>query len=305
MKILAIAGLMFLAWWIAMPILFAIFRSIGLYIVVHERRAHVYTLFGKVVAVFDQPGMYSMWPKIGARSLLVPLLGKRYVLDLRIDQTYLRSQPVNSEEGAPMGIGVWYEMYISNQTDYLFKNQDPEGSLRANVSNATIRELSNMKLEKLLENRHELSSAVREEVSETSHQWGFRVGSVYIRKVHFRDAQMIHQIEEKVTNRLRQVTSAIKQDGSNQVNLITSGAERTAAVEFARAAAIRPEIVGSALKTIGEDKPIADAMFDLLEVARIVESPARLTLLPPGATRSVFGAQLAAQPLPPQQRPSG
>src|SRR4029079_13699188 len=137
----------------------------------------VYTLFGKVVAVFDQPGLYSMWPKIGFRHLLWPLLCKRYVLDLRIDQTYLRSQPVNSEEGAPMGIGVWYEMYISNQIDYLFKNQDPEGSLLENASNATLRELSNMKLAKLLENRHELSQAVREEVSETSHQWGFRVGS--------------------------------------------------------------------------------------------------------------------------------
>lgn len=299
MKLLAIAGIAFFGWWIAVPILFAILRTFGLYIIVQERRAHVYTLFGKVVGVFDQPGLYSMWPKIGARSLLVPLLGKRYVLDLRIDQTYLRSQPVNSEEGAPMGIGVWYEMFISNQQDYLFKNQDPEGSLRANVSNATIRELSNMKLAKLLEDRHELSKKVREEVSETSHEWGFRVGSVYIRKVHFRDAQMIHQIEEKVTNRLRQVTSAIKQDGTNQVNLITSGAERTAAVEFARAAAIRPEIVGTALREIGEDKIIANAMFDLLEVNRVLESSARLTLLPAGSTQSMFGAQLAAQATPP------
>ncbi len=295
MKMLAIAFIAFFGWWIAMPIAFAIMRMIGLYVVVPERRALVYTLFGKVVAVFDQPGLYSMWPKIGFRSLLVPLLGKRYLLDLRIDQTYLRSQPVNSEEGAPMGIGVWYEMYISNLIDYLFKNQDPEGSLRANVSNATIRELSNMKLAKLLENRHELSAAVREEVSETSQTWGFRVGSVYIRKVHFRDAQMIRQIEEKVTNRLRQVTSAIKQDGANQVNLITSGAERTAAVEFARAAAIRPEIVGTALREIGENKKIADAMFELLEVSRIVDGQGRLTLLPKGATQSVFGAQLAAQ----------
>ena len=298
MKLLAIAGVAFLGWWIAMPILFAILRMFGVYIVVHERRAHVYTLFGKVVGVFDQPGMYSMWPKIGVRSLLVPLLGKRYVLDLRIDQTYLRSQPVNSEEGAPMGIGVWYEMYISNQIDYLFKNQDPEGSLRANVSNATIRELSNRKLAKLLEDRHDLSAKVREEVSESSHEWGFKIGSVYIRKVHFRDANMIHQIEEKVTNRLRQVTSAIKQDGANQVSLITSGAERTAAVEFARAAAIRPEIVGNALREIGEDKEIANTMFELLELNRVLESSARLTLLPKGAGHSLLGAQLAAQPMP-------
>ena len=113
-QVVAVAGVALVGWWIAMPILLWIVRSLGFYIVVDERRAHVYTLFGKVVAVFDQPGLYSMWPRIGFRSLLVPLLGKRYVLDLRIHQHYLRSQPVNSEEGAPMGIGVWYEMYISN-----------------------------------------------------------------------------------------------------------------------------------------------------------------------------------------------
>jgi regulator of protease activity HflC (stomatin/prohibitin superfamily) len=300
MKMLVLAAMAFVGWWITMPIIFAIFRMLGLYIIVPERRAHVYTLFGKVVAVFDQPGLYSMWPKLGVRSLLVPLLGKRYVLDLRIDQTYLRSQPVNSEEGAPMGIGVWYEMYISNETDYLFKNQDPEGSLRANVSNAAIRELSNMKLAKLLEDRHELSHSVRKEVEETSHQWGFKVGSVYIRKVHFRDGAMIHQIEEKVTNRLRQVTSSIKQDGANQVSVITSSAERTAAVEFARAAAIRPEIVGNALQEIGENAKIANAMFDVLEVQRLLEAKARITLLPPGATQSLFGAQLAQMAVPQQ-----
>jgi regulator of protease activity HflC (stomatin/prohibitin superfamily) len=294
-SMLVVAGVTFLGLWIAAPLFFAMLRAFGFYIIVRERSAHVYTLFGKVVGVFDQPGLYSMWPRIGAKSLLVPLLGKRYVLDLRIDQTYLRSQPVNSEEGAPMGIGVWYESYISNQVDYLFKNQDPTGSLRANVSNSTVRELSNMKLSKLLEDRHELSQEVRKEVSERSHEWGFKVGSVYIRKVHFRDAGMIRQIEEKVTNRLRQVTSAIKQDGANQVSVITSAAERTAAVEFARAGAIRPEIVGAALREIGKDPEIANAMFELLELQRVIDGPGKLTLLPPNAKQDLFTAQVTSQ----------
>ncbi len=295
MTIVSIAVIGVAVFWVAVPILFAILRLLGFYIVVPERRCHVYTLFGKVVATFDEPGMYSMWPRIGVKALLVPLLGKRYVLDLRIDQTYLRSQPVNSEEGAPMGIGVWYENYISDPTAYLFKNQDPEGSLRANVSNATVRGLSNMKLGKLLEDRHELSMMVRDEVSERSHEWGFKLGSVYIRKVHFRDGGMIRQIEEKVTNRLRQVTSAIKQDGINQVSVITSSAERTAAVEFARAAAIRPEIVGNALHDISKDKEIAGVMFDVLELNQLLNSTAKITLLPHDATKSFLGAQLAAK----------
>ena len=73
---------------------------------------------------------------------------------MRLDQEYLRSQPVNSEEGAPMGIGIWYEMFISDPVAYLFKNADPRGSLAANVSNSTVRCLSNMPLAKMLDDRH-------------------------------------------------------------------------------------------------------------------------------------------------------
>lgn len=280
---------------IGVPLVLKILRSIGVYFIVTERQCHVYTLFGKVVAVYDQPGLHSLWPQIGLRSLLVPWLGKRYEIDLRISQTYLRSQPVNSEEGAPMGIGVWYEAFVSDPVAYLFKNQDPKGSLRANVSNATVRSLSNMKLSKLLEDRHELSQTVRDEVSPRSHDWGFKLGSIYIRKVHFRDGEMIRQIEEKVVNRLRQVTSAIRQDGANQVSVITSSAERTAAVEFARAAAIRPEIVGAALRDISKDPAISEAMFEVLEVQKLLESQARVTLLPAGTNRGLLAAQLAGQ----------
>ena len=297
--ILVIAALAMVGWWLVVPFILSILRGLGFYIVVEERQALVYTLYGKVVAVLDEPGLHTLWNKLGPKALLVPLLGKRYELDLRIDQTYLRSQPVNSEEGAPMGIGVWYEMFISDPVAYLFKNQDPRGSLHANVSNATVRCLSNMKLARLLEDRHELSQTVRAEVSPRSHDWGFKVGSIYIRKVHFRDAGMTHQIEEKVVNRLRQVTSAIRQDGANTVSVITSSADRTAAVEFARAAAIRPEIVGAALREISSDREIAAAMFEVLEVQRLLASPARITLLPPagpGAVdRGVLVAQLAAR----------
>ena len=181
-----------------------------------------------------------------------------------------------------MGIGIWYEMYISDPVAYLFKNADPRGSLAANVSNSTVRCLSNMKLADMLENRHAMSQTVRDEVSAKSHEWGYHLGSVYIRKVHFRDAAMIKQIEAKVVNRLRQVTSAIKQDGANQVSIITSTAERQAAIEFAKAAAMRPQIVGAALEKISQDPEIAKAMFEILETEKIIEGQADITLVPKG-----------------------
>ena len=140
-----------------------------------------------------------------------------------------------------------------------------------------------MQLADMLENRHAMSQTVRDEVSPKSHEWGYRLGSVYIRKVHFRDAGMIRQIEEKVVNRLRQVTSAIKQDGANQVSIITSTAERQAAVEFAKAAAMRPQIVGEALNAISQDPEIEAALFEVLETQKLLEGEARITLMPKGS----------------------
>uniref|UniRef100_Q01QS9 Band 7 protein n=1 Tax=Solibacter usitatus (strain Ellin6076) TaxID=234267 RepID=Q01QS9_SOLUE len=279
-SILSAALFAFIGAFLAEPVLLALARIFGIYAIVQERTCRVYMLFGKVVGELDEPGLHFLPGKLGLSAFVINWLGTCYVLDLRLDQEYLRSQPVNSEEGAPMGVGVWYEMWISDPVSYLFKNTDPRGSLRANVSNATVRCLSNMKLAEMLETRHNMSQIVRNEVTAKSQAWGYQLGSVYIRKVHFRDVGMIRQIEEKVVNRLRQVTSAIRQAGANQVSVITSSAEREAAVEFAKAAAIRPMELGKALKEIAKEPDVAQVLFDVLETQRILASSARIALLP-------------------------
>jgi regulator of protease activity HflC (stomatin/prohibitin superfamily) len=146
MSLLISAALSFLFFLIAVPIGLRILRLLGLYAVVEERTCRVYVLFGRVIAVLDEPGLYFLPFTLKGYAFLVHFFGKCHVLDMRLDQEYLRSQPVNSEEGAPMGIGIWYEMYVSDPVAFLFRNTDPRGSLRANVSNATVRCLSNMRL---------------------------------------------------------------------------------------------------------------------------------------------------------------
>jgi regulator of protease activity HflC (stomatin/prohibitin superfamily) len=313
MSLLIAAVITFMACFVLVPMIFWLLRFFGFYAVVEERTCYVYVLFGKVVAVINEPGLHILLFKLGLKAPIVRWLGRLYVLDMRIDQQYLRSQPVNSEEGAPMGIGIWYEMFISDPIAFLFKNADPRGSLATNVSNSTVRCLSNLKLADLLQNRHTMSQTVRTEVSPQSHEWGYQLGSVYIRKVHFRDAQMIRQIEEKVVNRLRQVTSSIKQDGANQVSIITSTAERQAAVEFAKAAAMRPRIVGEALNQVASDPEVQAAVFEILEIQKILDSKARITLIPENsgilpellASRSSKTPASPSSPPPTPPRPKG
>ena len=113
----------------------------------------------------------------------------------------------------------------------------------------------------MLENRHAMSQSVRDEVLRRVEGVGIFTGLRLHPQGPF-SRRGDPQIEQKVVNRLRQVTSAIKQDGTNQVNIIASTAEMQAAVEFAKAAAMRPQIVGAALQGIWKDPVVANAFRD-------------------------------------------
>jgi regulator of protease activity HflC (stomatin/prohibitin superfamily) len=283
MIFLTAAAVTFFGLLIGLPILIGILKYLCWFTTVNECRCKVFVLFGKVIGVIDEPGLHITPISIGPGVLLVPFFGKVHTLDLRLDQRYLRSRPVNSEEGTPVGLGVWYEMRVSDPVAYLFENTDPEGSLMANVTNTTVRSLSNMPLNNMMQNRHQMSREVRTEVSPKSESWGYSLGSVYIRKVHFRDQGMIHQIEQKVVNRLTQVTSAIRQAGDNQVDIIKSRAEREASIEFAKAHAVRPRLVGEALREIGEDPEVVNTLFSVLETQEILSGSAEVIMMPTGA----------------------
>ncbi len=67
-----------------------------------------------------------------------------------------------------------------------------------------------------------------------------------------------------------------------QVSIIASTAERQAATGFAKAAAMRPKVVGAGLKEITSDPLIAKAMFDILEAQRVIAPCAKTNCYPKG-----------------------
>lgn len=268
---------------IALPVLFAVMRLFGLYCCVGECQSYVFTLFGKVIGTIDRPGLHFPIFHFGPRAILIPFFGSRNVVNTALRQHYLRGQMVNSEEGTPMGVGIWYEMQVHDPVAYLFTNANPEGSLQANVTSSTISALSNLEMETMLEDRHSLSRTVRSSVSPLSEKWGYRLGSVYIRKVEFTDQLMVQNITEKVVKRLVQVTSAMKQDGDNRVGLIRSETALKVSSKMAEASASRPQVVGGALRQIGQADPeVLDAVLSVMEAETLLQSDAELNLVPEG-----------------------
>lgn len=266
---------------IAIPVVLGIAKRLGLYAVVRERESQVFTLFGKVIGTLDEPGLRFPLAYFGPKALLVAFFGKRYLVNTALRQYYLRDLMVNSEEGTPMGVGIWYEMQVCDPVAYLFTNANPEGSLQANVASSTISTLSNLEMDKMLEDRHQLSRKVRATVSPLSEKWGYKLGSVYIRKVAFTDRQMVDNITEKVVKRLIQVTSAMKQDGENRVGLIKSETAFKVSQKMAEAAATRPRVVGDALNEIAhEDSETLAAVMEVMETEQLIASGAEVDVLP-------------------------
>lgn len=285
------AGLLFI------PVVLWIASRLGLYTLVREQEAQVYTLFGKVIGTIDEAGLRFPIFHFGPKSLLVPWFGKRHLVGTALRQYYLRDQMVNSEEGTPMGVGIWYEMRVSDPVAYLFTNANPDGSLQANVASSTISTLSNLEMEKMLEDRHQLSHQVRATVSPLSEKWGYQLGSVYIRKVAFTDRQMVDNITEKVVKRLVQVTSAMKQDGENRVGLIRSQTAFKVSQKMAEAAAARPEVVGDALNEIAQQDPeVLNAVLDVMEADQLIASGAAVEVLPPGVQVLVQVGSVSGEP---------
>jgi regulator of protease activity HflC (stomatin/prohibitin superfamily) len=267
------------------PFALGLCRAFGIYTIVRECEAQVFTLFGKVIGTIDEPGLRFPLAKFGVRALLIPFFGKKHVVSTALRQHYLRGQMVNSEEGTPMGVGIWYEMQVNDPVAYLFINTNPEGSLQANVASSTISTLSNLEMDKMLEDRHSLSRVVRQTVSPLSEKWGYRLGSVYIRKVYFTDQHMVNNITDKVVKRLVQVTSAMKQDGENRVGLIRSETANKVSQKMAEAKSTRPGVVGRALNEIArEDPEILRAVLDVMEADALLSCQAPVDVLPPGAT---------------------
>ena len=275
-------GAGFILTFIVTGLLVGLGQMFQLWRVLPERTVLVYTFFGKVIGQVEEPGLFFPIAHFGMRSLLLPFFGKTYTVSTQLHQSYLRNQLVNSEEGAPMGVGVWFEMFVNDPEAYLFRNSDPIGSLKANVATAVVKQLSNLKLDVLLEDRDALSRKVREEVSPTSTEWGFALGSTYIRKVAFRDKGMIAEIQRKVVNRLRQVTAAMKQAGDNTVAIIHSEADKQAAQRLGQAQAVRPEVVGRALAEIRREPEVAAALFRLLDIQATLKSPGKIILADAG-----------------------
>jgi regulator of protease activity HflC (stomatin/prohibitin superfamily) len=276
---------MFVAGLAVIPFALKLVIVFGGYTVVSECEAQVFTLFGKVLGTIDEPGLHFPIRRFGPRAMLIPFFGKRYTVSTALRQHYLRSQMVNSEEGTPMGVGIWYEMQVNDPVAYLFVNANPEGSLQANVASSTISTLSNLEMEKMLEDRHSLSRTVRSTVSPLSEKWGYRLGSVYIRKVAFTDRQMVDNITDKVVKRLVQVTSAMKQDGENRVGLIKSETAFKVSQQMAEASSVRPAVIGQTLNEIARQDPaILETVLQVMETERLLESGARVDVLPDGAS---------------------
>jgi len=80
--------------------------------------------------------------------------------------------------------------------------------------------------------------------------------------------------------------------------VITSSAEREAAVEFARAAVIRPATLRQMFQQVSAVPEVSEALFQILETQRMLAGAGKLVLLPAGTHGRIMSDLLATAPPP-------
>jgi hypothetical protein len=66
-------------------------------------------------------------------------------------------------------------------------------------------------------------------------------------------------------------------------------------VEFAKAAAIRPNTLGQAFQEIAREPAVAEALFDVLETQKLISAKCRISLLPGGGHGRMLANLMAAE----------
>ena len=80
----------------------------------------------------------------------------------------------------------------------------------------------------------------------------------------------------------------MKQDGENRVGLIESETAKKVSQRLAEASAARPAVVGETLNAIGKADPeILEAVIDVMETEKLLDSGAEVDILPEGSTMLV------------------
>ena len=101
---------------------------------------------------------------------------------------------------------------------------------------------------------------------------------------------MIRQIEEKVVNRLRQVTSAIRQDGANRVNIIASTAEMLTSANWIHWDPQREEFVTSSLPLELQQQVFSKRYpMPMLSAPKVLEEEQDSPYLTESKSQSVLG----------------
>ena len=109
---------------------------------------------------------------------------------------------------------------------------------------------------------------------------------------------MIKQIEEKVVNRLAAGDFRDQAGGRQPGERDHQFGGARGALEFAKAAAIRPGTLGQALQEIAQEAAVSNALFDVLETQKLTQGDAQLVMVSSGGQARLLTELLAATPSP-------
>jgi regulator of protease activity HflC (stomatin/prohibitin superfamily) len=230
-------------------------------VAVEDEEAVLITRFGKLVDIFQTPGLHVL------ASKLMPWTEHTRV-SLRRDFRHFKNVHVNDARGTTVIVDLWVEFRVADPAKAIFSVSDWDHALQNLVSHAATSILGSREFREILCDRTELGELLQKDIAADTDAWGIAIELVFIRNVSLLP-EVSRQMFETIAARLERAKADVEENGRLDVAQLEADTAMRVAALVAEAKGQYPAAVGRALGEIKGRSRLFTAYNELYELSLV------------------------------------
>jgi regulator of protease activity HflC (stomatin/prohibitin superfamily) len=232
-----------------------------LFVQVEDEHAVLIIKFGKLERTILHPGAHFLPSKALPWVKAVPV-------SLQRDFRHYKDIHVNDRRGTTVIVDLWIEFRVMDPARALFQVENWERSLQSMLTHSATSILGTQEFHRILENRTELGSTLKQDVMSETTRWGLQIEEVFIRQVSLLP-EVSRQMFESVGAKLERARDDVREEGRLRVSLLEAQTSARIAELVAEAKGQYPAAIGRAYEELSKDPEVFTAYRELYDLSLV------------------------------------
>ncbi|KAB8033165.1 SPFH domain-containing protein [Fluviispira multicolorata] len=240
---------------IIIPLIILISRSF--YIQVENETNVLLCRFGKLIKIYQEPGIHLCFEKILPTTQTI-------VVSLKKDFRRFEEIHVNDCRGTTIIIDLWIEFKILYPEKAVFQVENLEKSLQSILTSTATSILGTFEFKQILSNRNALNQKLKDEIKNETLRWGIVIDLIFISKLSLLP-EVSQQLFDAVAARLEKAKADIEEVGRLDAQLLEAETSSQVAALIAEAKGQYSLSIGNAYYKLSQNPELFDAYKKLYE----------------------------------------